>query len=323
MFLKQHVVEEELIQARRMTGLCLMCHTSPIKQFKRANLSSFHDWAGPVLGAHCRCLVSFRGWSVMVLWEWASKVTQLMKFSLLKWTLNYTGEFGQQNEEFHLLTTVAKPRSPKSSIVPTNNRFQTINRTISRLFCLNESIKIQLNRGSLSELNTQGHYYNLWVLKVPAFLFREHQHTREPPQRGSVKTHVEKSVRCYLNPPDTQPDNYFQVFRKQHRNSSRTSGKNPFNHSTFFSFQCNIIQRCSLCPVPSWWYVCLNLQRNPRQKLFQLPKCSFQFLIWRTYPLGSLSLQRPSSCYFPVNVLLSAKTSQSTIFWRFGGFSPS
>lgn len=160
-----------------------MCHTSPIKRFKRANLSSFHDWAGPVRGAHCGCLVSFRGWSVMVLWEWASKVTQLMKFSLLKWTLNYTGEFGQQNEEVDLLTTEAKPRSPKSSIVPTNKRFQTINWTISRLFCLNKSVKIQLKRGSLSELNTQGHYYNLWVLKAPVFLFWERQHTREPPRR--------------------------------------------------------------------------------------------------------------------------------------------
>lgn len=128
------------------------------------------------------CLVSFRGWSVMVLWEWASKVTQLMKFSLLKWTLNYTGEFGQQNEEFDLITTEAKPRSPKSLRVPTNKRFQT-NWTISRLFCLNESATIQLKRGSLSELSTQGYYYNLWVLKAPVFLFWERQHTREPPQR--------------------------------------------------------------------------------------------------------------------------------------------
>lgn len=54
-------MEEELIQARGTTGLCLMCHTSSIKQFKRANLSSFHDWANPVLGVPCGCLVSFTG----------------------------------------------------------------------------------------------------------------------------------------------------------------------------------------------------------------------------------------------------------------------
>lgn len=52
-------------------------------------------------------------------------------------------------------------------------------------------------------------------------------------------------------------------------------------------------------------------------KNFQPLKCSFQFLIWRTCPLGSLSLQCWSSCHFPVNVLLSAKTSQSTILWFF------
>lgn len=58
-------------------------------------------------------------------------------------------------------------------------------------------------------------------------------------------------MRCNLNPPDTQPGDSFQGFRKQRRNSSRHSRKNPLNPSTFFSFQRNIIQRCSLRALPS------------------------------------------------------------------------
>lgn len=101
--------------------------------------------------------------------------------------------------------------------------------------------------------------------------------------------------------------------------------KNPLDPSTLFSFQRNTIQRCFIQALPSRWCLCSNLCRNLSQEFLSDSKCSSHFLIWRTLSLGflSLSVALPSSCYFPVNVLwMSAKTSQSTIFWCSRGFSP-
>lgn len=98
----------------------------------------------------------------------------------------------------------------------------------------------------------------------------------------------------------------------------KNSVKNALNPSTFFSFQSNIIQRCFIHALPSWWCLCLNLCRNLCQEFFfyqtqnVLPIFSYEGGVHWAFSLAlspslACAVPLPSSCYFPVNVLWTSQ----------------